>query len=428
MSRYSPMTPDMQRVLDVLIQARASALRAVSRSDVLCALHGSLPPDAVCDALESLHDAALVSTVRVTRDGVSQDNYWPTGLHPIKPVQTLLEPTMPTLQEKIYRAIQAHGPIDRHALAQQSVAPPKSLDTLAKPLVDSGKVLIRMLFSTEQGKKLKHWLTPEQAATLDATAQQTAKSEASPDPLGLTGTDDFVSASTPALEEILRRKDAEIETLGAELATERRSIDVLRENLTGMMSDWTDILQALDVSTHEEVLEAIKRLDAMATVAEVAGVKGGVQYQALRATEHALRNDLAATHLILNHLVDRLQVESIEQIPGALDELLRALNARATLAEAKQSAPEIPVNETRTEWPGRLALLTYVDGYDLDLEYLLSTITLADAATEALAKVNEGGAERCTVVRVLGEAKRPAAIWSRMLPDAPATVVEESAP
>jgi len=90
-------------------------------------------PDEISDHLEALIDARQVGTCRITRNGISQNVYWPTGLKTpalagIKPKQPLTVPTNPaptqekpdTQASRLIKAIVAHGPIMAADLAEQT--------------------------------------------------------------------------------------------------------------------------------------------------------------------------------------------------------------------------------------------------------------------------------------------------------------------
>lgn len=150
MSRYITLNIDQSRVLDLI--ASASVQRPISQSAVTAALYQSMPQEIVFDALEALADARLISHMRHTVNGVSQDVYWPTGLRQI---------TAPTIEEirmsakpniskssRIARFIMIYGPIksgDLGAMAREEGIdlPTKNLHGLMASHLKRGEIIVK---------------------------------------------------------------------------------------------------------------------------------------------------------------------------------------------------------------------------------------------------------------------------------------------
>lgn len=288
-------------------------------------------PDEISDHLEAMIDARQVGTCRITRNGISQNVYWPTGrktpaLAGIKPKEPLTVPTNPantaTSQEKpdtqasrLIKAIVAHGPIMAADLAEMIGSKVNSIDGSLLSAIKAGTITTRMAFVTELGRERKHYMTRTQAEEWDEPS---------------TGV-------TPELPEP---------------ATQGHAMS--------------------HPSVHAEVPNP---------------TENPTEQDALRVEIHQLKNDLAARNLILYTLAETLQVEAIEDIPTALDELLGALNARALSL-------------------GKPALLL-IDSDELtELEPLPEDMNAREMRQEAERAIHQGHAARAVIVRVIAEARR----------------------
>lgn len=134
------------------------------------------------------------------------------------------------------------------------------------------------------------------------------------------------------------------------------------------------------------------------------------ELEELKARVHDLLNDVAAANLIFAQMQDTLRVDRPEDIPGALDEMMHTLTTRVM-------QPAQPL--------GRLALIVYSDT-EADLQFLEPYVTENDASQIALNQVNAGSSERCAVIRVLGEARRPEATWEALVAPAISTLRGEN--
>jgi hypothetical protein len=149
MSRFDAPTPLQLHLLDLLKQSKASSYAPVSHAAILKQARHRAAPDEIHDALEGLVDRALISTMRHTKDGVTQSVYWPTGLKPITP---------PTEQERhamaesktsrLLRLIMLHGPINGADLAEKANAEggkieAKNIQGLLAGHINKGDVVTR---------------------------------------------------------------------------------------------------------------------------------------------------------------------------------------------------------------------------------------------------------------------------------------------
>lgn len=273
----------------------------------------------------------LLGTARITRGGVVQNVYWPTGLKTpalagIKPKEPLTVPTTPidTMAQKLIKAIVAHGPIINSELAEKTGAKANNIDSLLKSAVKNGQVTTRQMYVAEQGRDLRYWMTATQAQEWDAREMAT---EMANDP-------------------------------GAEQIEIRPVEDAARGHV--MSHPEAETLRDLNAEIHAEI--------------------------------HALRNDLAARNLILLNLARTLQVQQIEDIPAALDELTHALATRAITVQAPT---------------GKKALLL-IDSADLTEVEMLGDDD--DAQAMAMSSIELGHAARVMVVHIVGEAQRKV-VW-----------------
>lgn len=152
------------------IVSKASAMQTMSEKDIFLAARKATPefdPKALKAALETLTNSRVLATCRITRDDITQDTYWPTGLR--NPV--LIGAPMSnsnTSASKLLRAIVLHGPITGADLAMKSGIPAKSIDSLLESATTRDAVTSRRGFCAEKGRELKHYMTTTQAAEWDA--------------------------------------------------------------------------------------------------------------------------------------------------------------------------------------------------------------------------------------------------------------------
>jgi hypothetical protein len=188
-------------------------------------------------------------------------------------------------------------------------------------------------------------------------------------------------------------------------------VETLRNNITDMLNDWTDIRQQLDVSTHEEAMQAIAQMQNAFDAA--VDINAGKLHT--ESVIHTLRNDIAAAHLIIAEVAERLGVDDYLGIPSALDELLSmeahapALPGQLAMVASYSLARDVAestVSKLETVQPGRLAR---------DVEYFDPYVNEQEAAQIVLRMVNEEDASTILLVRVLGEAMRPPAQFNRRI-------------
>lgn len=140
----------------------------------------------------------------------------------------------------------------------------------------------------------------------------------------------------------------------------------------------------------------------------------------LALANRALGEQLKATEAELSAALADQKAESdratalatdLADICRALDvphagEAVAAIELLGRLAIAKQTGSEIPVNETRTDPRGRLALLHTHDMIGGVLEYLEPYVSEEAAREHLLTRVNSGDLEHCLLVRALFQASR----------------------
>lgn len=366
MSRYSNINPLAAEVY-ARIQPHSS-LRPIAQSAILGAFNRTTLPDAVHDALEQLIDARLISHMRHTLNGVTQNVYWPTGLKPI---------TAPSIEEirmasesqnsTLAKLILMHGPLTSTDLAAKAQAkglncPKKNVPGILGGHLTRGEVI------SKKHDGAVWYMTPNQAADWDENLRIGAQMEADS------------AAHVMSAPPETKQSGGEIpvnkaSTESDELAEARRTIQSLHDSIDGMLSDWTDIRQALDVSTHEEALQAIAQLS---DIAERAG-----------NSEASLNKALAYNRIAGDLLADLEELLDVEH----RDELLPRI--RNLL---------IPV-QVNVQAGGRLALLL-IDSADLTEIEELDKYDAANAQQLAVRSVEQGTAARAVVVRILGEAQR----------------------
>lgn len=175
-----------------------------------------------------------------------------------------------TSASKLLRAIVMHGPITGADLAIKTGIAAKSIDILLDSATTRDAVTSRRGFCTEKGRELKHYMTTTQADEWDAreaAAEQELANAVKDEP----DQDEPAAHVMSAPEVVTSTKQSEGEipvnetaTENAELAEARRTIQSLHDSIDGMLSDWTDIRQALDVSTHEQAIAEIINLQRLA--------------------------------------------------------------------------------------------------------------------------------------------------------------------
>jgi hypothetical protein len=321
--------------------AKATSQAPISMSDLVTKARRTNPDinhAKVFYALEQLCDQRQLATCRITRGGITQDWYWPTGLKPKEshPVPTDTKPD--TQAARLIQAIVAHGPLIGADLAEKTGVKPSSIDPCLVAAIKSGSIVTRMGFVPEQGRERKHYMTATQAADWETQA-------AGPESPSPAETTDSHVMSHPRAEEAQETPQAEL----------KRKLKTALE-----LAGSTATIRQLQ----EQVDEMAARIDVQA-------------------------NELAAANLILASLAKTLQVDKIEELPDALDELTQALATRAVTTPAPA---------------GKLALMLSEAGV-MDLKYL-NDEDPQDAARLAMHHVTQGNYVKCLVIRVIGQAIR----------------------
>jgi hypothetical protein len=161
MSRYTDIDPVATAVYRH-IQPHSS-LRPIAMTAVVAACRLLAPPDEIHDALEALIDARLITHMRHTSDGVTQNVYWPTGLKPINaPTLEEIHMSAEPKNSQLARLILLHGPITGPDLAEKARetgmnCPAKNIQGYLAGHVGRGDILARKL----NGVTL--YMTPAQA-------------------------------------------------------------------------------------------------------------------------------------------------------------------------------------------------------------------------------------------------------------------------
>lgn len=227
-------------------------------------------------ALNELIEQRALTTCRITRGLNSEDHYWPTGLkNPVTQGVTPMSKRPESAATNLLRNIVAHGPIILTDLADKSGIVSKSIDAILAAAPNARNVIVtRKGFCAEKGRELNHYMTTTQAEEWDAReaeAQKPQKSAASDEVDADQPAAHVMSApvatpvSTKQSEGVqVNESDDDTATESAELAEARRTIQSLHDSIDGMLSDWYDIRQALDVSTQEEILAEIGNLQRIA--------------------------------------------------------------------------------------------------------------------------------------------------------------------
>lgn len=302
--------------------SKASSQRPMPHAVIHRAVLSARPettPDEVPDAIESLREQRLVATCRVTRGGIAQDVYWPTGLKRFTPptlddIRMAAEPK----NSQLARLILLHGPISGPALAEKARetgmnCPAKNIHGLLASHVQRGEIIAR------KANGVTVYMTPTQAED-EASAH--------------------VMSAPP------KTKQSGEETPVSETASP---------------DDQAAIIRALQIDLAHRDRDI-----------------------------HQLKNDVAGANLVLQQLADRLQVDAIEQIPGAVDEIMQA-----TATYVLHSNP----------LPGKQALVLIDSAELIEIEELAVD---DDAQNRALSSIELGHAARVLVVRIMGEATRQA--------------------
>ena len=333
------------RILDIVAQATPQA--PMRDSDIYAAVckKGRVETGEMASALETMTAQRLLSTARITRGGVTQDVYWPTGLTKpaiagIKPKEPLKVPNLTdtdTKAQRLIKAIVAHGPITNADLADKTGTKANNVDGLLKAAVNRSQITTRQIFVPEQGRELRHWMTSTQAAEWDARAEIDEQIEIPP------------ATDTP------------VGHVMSHPAAEQKSEDFF---LLGVLAD------------------------IRAAIGDTGQIMLGDLAQAIKTRIHDYKNDIAARDLILNNLAGTLKVQNIADIPAALDDLTHALSTRAMTTRAPAGKPA----------------LLLIDSADLTEVEMLGDDD--DAQAMAMSSIELGHAARVMVVRIVGEATR----------------------
>lgn len=340
------MTDLSSAILGIVAQATPQAPMAwTDLIEALLIKHPDTTPDEPHDALETLTGQRMLSTARITRDGITQDVYWPTGLKTpalagIKPKETTVPSNQTeSLSSRLIKAIVAHGPLLADDLAQKSGVGKNNIGGNMQHAIKTGSITTRKAYVPERGREMTHYMTTTQAQEWDARGEQ-------------------------------------IEVTAAQ--------DPSDEPHAGHVMNHPD---AAPISADEFSLMAVLA-DIRAAIGDTGQIMLGELAQAIKTRINDLKNDVAARDLILNNLADTLKVGQIADIPAALDDLTHALGTRAMTTRAPAGKPA----------------LLLIDSADLTEVEMLGDDD--DAQAMAMSSIELGHAARVMVVRIVGEATR----------------------
>jgi hypothetical protein len=243
-----------------------------------------------------------------------------------------------TQGDRIAALVAKHGPITTHALADLAKVAAKSMDSYLALHRADGRIVERQGYDEDRARVLKHYMTPAQAEVWDEKVNRAKKDTAAP--------------TAPATQEIPEFMKKKIGPAGGDAG--------------GIL------LGLLGVATVDEAKKLIEER---------------------RQRDHQLRNDLAGTRMVLENVARKLQVDQLEEVPAALDDLIHALSTRAATAQASG---------------GALAILLIDSTDQIELEALDTDDTI-EANSRAISAVQAGHAERALLVRIQGEAARTVA-------------------
>ena len=131
-----------------------------------------------CKAETDLHEFDLqlavlvagreVGTMRSTRNDITTEFYWSTGIKPKKGIPIMAsEKKAENGISTLSRAILKYGPIVGADLAMKTGIAARNIDTLLERANAIGGIQIRVGFNAEKGKELKHYMTRTQADEWD---------------------------------------------------------------------------------------------------------------------------------------------------------------------------------------------------------------------------------------------------------------------
>ena len=340
-----------------------SSLRPIRHAAIVSAL-SAFELAEIHTALQQLTDARLITSMRHTIDGKTQDVYWPTGLKPI---------TAPSLEEismasepknsQLARMILQHGPISGADLAAKATAAGLNCPTKNIQGILAGH-LARNEIVMKKRDGLNWYMTPNQADEWDENVAAAG------------GDRDNQSGAHVMSAPPVSAKQSEAET------TENETDEAMPEPDAALLAMANGAFMD-KIETLEQNATKMRTLLATKTETIVLHEK----------TIHELRNDVSAANLIFQQLCTELNLENPEEIPAAIDELMRAVcNSDNRIAQQ----------------PGRLALLL-IDSAELtELEELDANCDPRIAQAAAMARIDQGHAARAVVVRIIGEAVRQA--------------------
>ena len=164
--------------------AKATPQAPMRDSEIYAAFRGKhrIETGECAAALETMTVQRLLNTARITRNGVTQDVYWPTGLKlpaltGVQPKELRIVPaasTPDTHGSRLIKVIVAHGPLIGAELADKAGLPAKNIDPYLATAIKNGTIHTRMGFVAELGKERKHYMTATQAQDWDERLQTSA--------------------------------------------------------------------------------------------------------------------------------------------------------------------------------------------------------------------------------------------------------------
>jgi hypothetical protein len=359
----------MQALLEVMRAAGCTQHRPISQPEIYAAGRKAMATGhQIADALADLCGARLISTAATTVDGVTQIQYWPAGSSSPTPMTSPAITKDQKMQNDsksamLRRLISEHGPITTTNLlglanAEGGNIAGKSVASLLAGAVKSGTIV-----KIGEGSKIQ-WATPDQAG-----ARATVEAGVMP----VSSTSEI--AKEPPDPARLLRKIADLE---AELSTAQANEKTESDRATALATDLAEICRALDVPHAGDAVAAIEHLE------KLADAKNAQDF-----------GDLGRYRALLEQIASHFHCGSIDDLPEVV----------ASLGTAKQFGTEIPVNETRQDAPGRLALLVMGEN-ETELHWLEPYVTDGEGEGLAINQVHCGAAQRALLIRALYSATR----------------------
>ncbi len=326
--------------------SKATSFRPMAIGDLFDAVIAQGTPVVLIQfkaALAELIESRYLATMRHSKDGITHDLYWPTGLKPtgLKPgsLKPTIEKGLPAMPSKkpetgastLNRIIVEHGPITGPDLALKTGIAARNIDTILERAKST--IVTRTGFVAERGRELKHYMTTTQAEEWDAR-EAAAHVMSAPESTKQSDDEIPVNETRPDIDdEAMPEPDAKLLAMANAMLSDRvANLETSLSEATESIRITGDLLDLLDIEWRDELIPRIKEIVAV---------------------------------------------------------------------QAAQSTTPNP----ETVQPGRLALLL-IDSADLTEIEELDQYDAPNAQQLAVRNIEQGHAARAVVVRILGEARR----------------------